>query len=91
VQARISYAPTGSTYTRTETYRYFATDPVTGWENYTQAAGAQATSGGFESFANGCVKLEVWNAIGNVPTTLRVNATSADGRQSTVTIPFTPA
>jgi endoglucanase Acf2 len=86
VQARVSYAPTGSTYTRTETYRYFATNPVTDWENYTQGTGPQASTGTLQSFNNGCVKLEVWNAIGNVPTTLLVNS-----GQSLVTIPFTPA
>ncbi|SMC85304.1 glycosyl hydrolase [Kibdelosporangium aridum] len=86
VQARISYAPTGSTYTRTETYNYFATDPVNGWETYTQGAGQRASSGSPQSFSNGCVRLEVWNAIGNVATSLRVN----DG-QSKIVIPFTPA
>jgi hypothetical protein len=90
-QARISYAPTGSTYTRTETYGYFATDPVPGRETYTQAAGLRGSTGTLQSFANGCVRLEVWNAIGNVPTSLRVNASAAEGGQSTVTIPFTPA
>ncbi|MFC5109992.1 glycosyl hydrolase [Kibdelosporangium philippinense] len=86
VQARVSYAPTGSTYTRAETYTYFATDPVSGWETYTQSAGPRATTGSPQSFNNGCIRLEVWNAIGNVPTSLRVN----DG-QSKVVIPFTPA
>jgi endoglucanase Acf2 len=88
VQARVSYAPTGSTYTRSETYHYFATDPVTGWETYTQARGLQSASGGLQAFSNGCVRLEVWNAIGNVPTTLRVNASAAQGTQSSLTIPF---
>ncbi|ONI84380.1 hypothetical protein ALI144C_14540 [Actinosynnema sp. ALI-1.44] len=86
VQARISYAPTGSAYTRTETYSYFATDPVNGWEIYTQAAGQRATTGTLQSMSNGCVRLEVWNAIGNAATSLRVN----DG-QSKLVIPFTPA
>ncbi|RSM75107.1 hypothetical protein DMH04_38815 [Kibdelosporangium aridum] len=86
VQARISYAPTGSTYTRTETYNYFATDPVNGWETYTQGAGQRASAGSPQSFSNGCIRLEVWNAIGNVATSLRVN----DG-QSKIVIPFTPA
>ncbi|CAM3851972.1 glycosyl hydrolase [Kibdelosporangium persicum] len=86
VQARISYAPTGSTYTRTETYHYFATDPINGWEIYTHNAGQRATSGTPQSFSNGCIRLEVWNAIGNVATSLRVN----DG-QSRLVIPFNPA
>jgi hypothetical protein len=88
VQARVSYAPTGSTYTRTETYNYFATDPVPGWETYTQGGGPRATTGSMQSFNNGCLRLEVWNAIGNVPTTLRVNATAAQGDQSSLIIPM---
>ncbi|WP_254240377.1 glycosyl hydrolase [Allokutzneria sp. A3M-2-11 16] len=90
VQARISYDPNGSgNYPRTETYRYFATDPVTGWENYTQAAGLQSQSGTVTNLANGCVKLEIWSAIGSGTTSLRASATEAEGRQSTVVIPFT--
>ncbi|SDM60668.1 glycosyl hydrolase [Allokutzneria albata] len=90
VQARISYDPNGSgNYTRTETYRYFATDPVTGWENYTQSAGLQTQTGTLSSLANGCVKLEVWSAIGSGTTSLRASATATEGRQSTVVVPFT--
>ena len=90
IQARISYDFTGSgNYSRTETYRYFATDPVTGTENYTSAAGLAASSGNLSAMSRGCVRLEVWNAIGNAPTTVRVNATAAQGNQSTVTVPFT--
>jgi Glycosyl hydrolases family 16 len=38
VQARVSYDFNGDgTYDRVETYHYFATDPVSGWESYTQA------------------------------------------------------
>ncbi|MGW5636195.1 glycosyl hydrolase [Streptomyces sp. NPDC003832] len=37
-QVRVSYDLTGNgSFDRTETYNYFATDPVTGWEQYTQA------------------------------------------------------
>ncbi|MGO1052273.1 glycosyl hydrolase [Crossiella sp. CA198] len=88
VQARVSYDFTGSgSYGRVETYRYFATDPVTGWENYT--AGAQhSSSGGFSELRDGCVRLEVWSAIGTGPTSLRVNATAGQGQQSVLTIPF---
>ncbi|MEV1287996.1 glycosyl hydrolase [Micromonospora sp. NPDC049679] len=90
VQARISYDLTGSgSYSRVETYRYFATDPVAGTESYTQGAGLLSSSGALAGMTNGCVRLEVWNAIGNAPTTVRVDATAADGRQSIVTVPFT--
>ncbi|MGI5214522.1 glycosyl hydrolase [Plantactinospora sp. CA-290183] len=91
VQARVSYDFTGSgTYSRVETYGYFATDPVPGAETYTQSAGLRSTSGAFAALANGCVRLEVWNAIGSAPTTLRVDATGSQGGQSALTLPFTP-
>ncbi|GIF73991.1 glycosyl hydrolase [Asanoa siamensis] len=90
VQARVSYDPAGTgTFSRVETYAYFATDPVPGTEAYTQAAGLRSSSGTLAAMTGGCAKLEVWNAIGNAPTTVRVDATATEGRQSTVTVPFT--
>ncbi len=90
IQARVSYDYTGSgTWSRTETYNYFATDPVPGTENYTQATGVRASTGSMAAMNGGCARLELWNAIGNAPTTVRVDATSAQSNQSTVTIPFT--
>jgi endoglucanase Acf2 len=90
IQARVSYDFTGGgNYGRVETYRYFATDPVTGTEQYTQAAQLASSTGTLSAMSNGCVRLEVWNAIGNAPTTVRVDATAANGRQSTLTIPYT--
>jgi endoglucanase Acf2 len=88
-QARISYDLTGDgTWDRVETYRYFATDPVPGWELYTQSAGLLSASGTLGDLSNGRVKLEVWSAIGNRPSTLRVGATETDASQSVVQIPF---
>jgi endoglucanase Acf2 len=90
VQVRVSYDTTGSgSYSRTETYRYFATDPVSGLENYTQGAGLRSQTGSFANLNRGCVKVEVWSAIGNGTTNLRTSATAAEGSQSTVEIPFT--
>ena len=60
-----------------------------GTENYTQATGVRASTGSLAAMNGGCVRLELWNAIGNAPTTVRVDATSAQSNQSTVTIPFT--
>ena len=89
IQARVSYDPTGSgTYTRTETFPYFAADPVTGWEHYTQGSGPASTSGSLVSLTNGCVRLELWNAIGNAPTSVRVDAPAGSGQASSVSIPF---
>ena len=89
VQAQVQYDFTGDgTWDRTETYNYFPTDPVAGSELYTQARGLKSSSGTFANLSNGKVRIQVWNAIGNVATTLRVSATAAQGQQSTVTIPF---
>jgi endoglucanase Acf2 len=82
-QVRLSYDLTGDgSFDRVETYRYFATDPVAGWEHYTQAATLQSSSGALGNLAGGQVKVEVWSAIGSNPTTLGV------GNQSRVVLPF---
>ncbi|CAM5363440.1 hypothetical protein SALBM135S_09211 [Streptomyces alboniger] len=83
-QARISYDLTGDgTFDRTETYRYFATDPATGWETYSDGSGLKSSTGSLGNLKDGTVRLEVWSAIGNAPAKLRTG--SAD---STLTIPF---
>ncbi|WP_327327262.1 glycosyl hydrolase [Streptomyces sp. NBC_01210] len=84
-QARISYDLTGDgTFDRTETYQYFATDPVTGWEEYAQSRGLKAATGTLGDLKGGTVRLEVWNAIGNGTATLQ---TGTD--RSVLVIPFT--
>ncbi|MFC0002562.1 glycosyl hydrolase [Micromonospora siamensis] len=83
VQARVSYDLTGDgTFDRVETYRYFPTDPVPGWEHYTQNQGLLSSTGTLGNLANGTVKVEVWSAIGVNPTTL------GTGDQSVVKLPF---
>ncbi|MFF2568900.1 glycosyl hydrolase [Streptomyces sp. NPDC058084] len=65
-QARVSYDLTGDgTFDRTETYQYFATDPVAGWEEYAHTRGLRSATGTLGDLANGTVRLEVWSAIGN--------------------------
>ncbi|MFJ2092325.1 glycoside hydrolase family 16 protein [Streptomyces sp. NPDC087901] len=82
-QVRVSYDRTGDgTWDRTETYHYFATDPVNGYEHYTQAKGLMSSTGSHGNLANGTVKVEIWNAIGNGSSTVGV------GNQSVVHIPF---
>ncbi|MFJ6573017.1 glycoside hydrolase family 16 protein [Streptomyces sp. NPDC091292] len=82
-QARVSYDLTGDgSWDRTETYNYFATDPVPGYEHYTQAKGLKSATGSLGNMSNGKVRVEVWNAIGNGSSTL------GTGNQSQVTIPF---
>ncbi|MER5887621.1 glycoside hydrolase family 16 protein [Streptomyces sp. NPDC001941] len=82
-QVRVSYDRTGDgTWDRTETYRYFATDPVPGFEHYTEGAGLVSATGSHGDLRGGKVRVEVWNAIGNGPSTL------GTGNCSVVRIPF---
>ncbi|MEV7682842.1 glycoside hydrolase family 16 protein [Streptomyces sp. NPDC088341] len=82
-QVRVSYDRTGDgTWDRTETYVYFATDPVPGYEHYTQTSGLKSATGTHGNLVNGKVRVEVWNAIGNGTSTL------GTGNQSVVRIPF---
>ncbi|MFF5174184.1 glycosyl hydrolase [Micromonospora sp. NPDC000089] len=83
VQARVSYDLTGDgTFDRVETYRYFPTDPVPGYEHYTQNAGLLSATGTLGNLSGGTVKVEVWSAIGVNPTTLGI------GDQSVVKLPY---
>lgn len=82
-QIRVSYDRTDDgTWDRTETYRYFATDPVPGYEHYTQASGLRSATGTLGSLTGGRVRVEVWSAIGSGSSTL------GTGNQSVVRIPF---
>ncbi|MFD8599272.1 glycosyl hydrolase [Kitasatospora sp. NPDC059646] len=90
-QARVSYDFDGNgTVDRTETYRYFATDPVPGWERYSAtAAGLRSTTGGpLADLRDGTVTIEVWPALGSAPAQLRTGATSSQGSASVLRIPF---
>jgi hypothetical protein len=83
IQARVSYDLTGNgSWDRVETYRYFPTDPVTGWEHYTQAQGLASATGTLGNLANGQVKVEVWSAIGGSTSTIGA------GNLSKVVLPF---
>ncbi|TXK85002.1 glycosyl hydrolase [Paenibacillus sp. N3.4] len=89
VQVQVQYDFTGhGIWDRTETYNYFATNPVIDWENYMQSQGLKSAVGSFANLVNGNVQIKVWNAIGSTSTTLRTNASSANGQQSVITIPF---
>ncbi|PLW73078.1 glycosyl hydrolase [Streptomyces sp. SCUT-3] len=83
-QARVSYDLTGDgTFDRVETFRYFATDPVTGWEEYSSARqGLHSASGTLGDLNGGTVRVEVWSALGNTASTIQV------GSGSVLTIPF---
>lgn len=82
-QVRVSYDRTSDgVWDRTETYQYFATDPVAGYEHYTQAQGLKSSTGSHGNLVNGKVRIEVWNAIGGGASTL------GTGNQSVVRIPF---
>jgi hypothetical protein len=76
-QLRISVDLTGDgSWDRVETYRYFATDPVPGAERYDEAAGILTADGTWGDLANGVVRVEVWAALGNAPSTLDLGAGS---------------
>ncbi|MEU8288788.1 glycosyl hydrolase [Micromonospora sp. NPDC048905] len=83
VQVRISYDLTGNgSWDRVETLRYFATDPVPGYERYTQSAGLASATGTLGTLSNGTVRVEIWSAIGNNPSTVGI------GNQSVVRLPY---
>ncbi|SBT38493.1 beta-1,3-glucanase family protein [Micromonospora auratinigra] len=83
-QVRVSYDLTGDgSFDRVETYHYYATDPVAGWETYTAGQGLAAATGSLGDLRGGTVQVEVWNAIGAAPTGLAV------GDQSQLTLPYT--
>ncbi|UCM86457.1 glycoside hydrolase family 16 protein [Streptomyces marincola] len=82
-QVRVSYDRTGDgSWERVETYTYFATDPVPGWEHYTQARGLRSATGSHGDLAGGRVRVEVWNAIGGASSLL------GTGNRSFVRIPY---
>ena len=82
-QVRLSYDLTGNgSVDRVETYRYFATDPVPGYEHHTEAGRLQSSSGALGDLAGGTVTVQVWSAIGGAPTTLGV------GNGSVLRLPF---
>ncbi|MFF7813875.1 glycosyl hydrolase [Streptomyces sp. NPDC007945] len=83
-QVRVSYDLTGDgSFERTETYHYFATDPVPGWERYDQGRGLKSATGTLGDLRGGTVRVELWSAIGNGPSTVRTG--TAD---SVLVIPF---
>ncbi|WP_165984923.1 glycoside hydrolase family 16 protein [Streptomyces sp. YIM 98790] len=82
-QIRVSYDRTSDgSWDRVETFHYFATDPVPGWEHYTHTAGLKSSSGSHGTMSGGRVRVEVWSAIGNGTSTVGI------GNQSRITIPF---
>ncbi|WP_230632711.1 fibronectin type III domain-containing protein [Paenibacillus athensensis] len=91
-KAQVQYDFNGDgTYDRTETFGYKATDPVAGNESYT-TQGVQASGAALTNMTGGKVKLRVWMALGSGSTnTVRTDATSAQGSQSQLTIPYTVA
>jgi endoglucanase Acf2 len=89
VQVQVLYDFTGSgTFSRVETYHYFPTDDVAGFQSYTQAQGLESSTGAFANLSIGTVEIKVWNAIGTNPSFLNASATAAQGSQSSVVLPF---
>jgi hypothetical protein len=89
IQARVSYDLNGdNTYDRVETYNYFPTNDVVGYETYTQAQGQSSPTGSHGTMTNGKVKLELWTVFSNSTALIRTSATSGEGQQSRITIPY---
>jgi endoglucanase Acf2 len=81
-RVRVSYDLTGNgSWDRVETYRYFPTDPVVGWERYTQTVGLESQTGALGDLRSGKVKVEVYNVFGGA-------TSSVDLRGSQVRLPF---
>lgn len=88
-QVRVSYDFDGDgTYERIETFNYFPTDAADGWETYTDGQGLWSGSGDFRDFADGSVKVEVWNAIGDGYPSVRTDAPDGDPLQARLELPF---
>jgi hypothetical protein len=64
--------PGDGSWDRLETDRYFATDPVPGWEHYGQQAGLLSSSGALGDLRNGRVRVEVWSPLGATTNALGV-------------------
>jgi endoglucanase Acf2 len=89
IQVQVIYDFNGNgSATRVETYNYFATNDVTGWEDYSQGSGLKSAAGSFANMNNGTITIKVWSALGTASSTLRVDASGSNGQQSAVTIPF---
>jgi len=48
---------------RTEIYNLFPTDPINGWEVYTEANGLWSQKGGFASFVGGTLTARLWKTF----------------------------
>ena len=91
IQAEIRYDFDGNgSADRTERHNYFATNPVIDWESYTETSsgGLQNGTGDYANLTNGSIEVHLWNAIGGGPSEVRTSATSAEGQQSRLTLPF---
>jgi len=88
VQARVSYDLDGDgVFDRVETYHYFATNDLPGWETYTHGQGLKSSSGALGDLVDGTVRLELWSALGRQASLVRTGA--PEGQQAAVlTVPF---
>ncbi|MGW5878625.1 glycosyl hydrolase [Nocardiopsis terrae] len=86
VQVRVSYDFDGDgSHDREETHHYFPTNDLPGWEVYTESQGLGSGDGEFADLAGGSVRLEIWSALGDQDSEIRVGG----GQGATLGIPFT--
>ncbi|MFV2194915.1 glycosyl hydrolase [Nocardiopsis sp. LOL_012] len=87
VQVRVEYDFDGDgTDDRVETYHYFATNDLPGWEAYTQGSGPSSATGPFADLDGGTVRLRIWSALGSADSRVRTGG----GEGATLTVPFAP-
>lgn len=63
--------------------------PGSGLGDLHAGQGRATQTGNPVDLTNGCVRLEVWSAIGTARTALRTSATTAEGTRSVLAIPYT--
>ena len=91
-QVEVLYDLTGSgTFSRTELYHFFGTDPVLGFEDYNQTSqgGLETATGTLADLTNGTIVVKVWNALPGpnaAPMSLSVGTNAS--AQSSLIIPF---
>ena len=91
IQAEIRYDFDGNgSFDRTESYNPFPTNDLDGWEIYTESnrGGLQSATAGFSNLSNGTIQIEIRYAHFVGASDVRTSATSGDGQQSALEIPF---
>jgi endoglucanase Acf2 len=63
---------------RTETYQYFATNDLPGWEHYSNDSGLLSAAGAMQAFQNGTIRFDLFSPFGHDPVTVKADSVSFD-------------